>query len=171
VEVKLRVQVGDVRLHFDAEGPSYAIDGNRLRRHEVALLLPGGPGQGHFHNKHIPPFPRDLAQIIHVDHRGTGKSDRNTSDKWNLETWTKDVVGFCEALEIVKPILVGVSFGATLALNVAEQHPELPSRLVLVSGPARFDGPLILDAFERLGGESARAASQSVRQQRLVSRS
>lgn len=158
----MRVQVGDVRLHFDVEGPSYAIDEGRLRHYPTALLLPGGPGQGHFHNKHIPPFPRDLAQVVHIDHRGTGKSDRSAPDRWNLATWTEDVVGFCQALEIAEPILVGVSFGATLALNIAQQHPDLPSRLILVSGPARFDGELILDAFERLGGTAARAAAEKL---------
>src|SRR5207245_782179 len=75
-------------------------------------------------------------------------------------TWTNDVAWFCEALEIDKPIRVGVSFGATLALSVAQSHPELASRLILVSGPARFDGRLILDAFERLGGVRARAAAE-----------
>lgn len=55
-----------------------------------------------------------------------------------------------------------MSFGATLALNIAQRHPDLPSRLILVSGPARFDGQLILNAFERLGGAAARDAAEKL---------
>jgi pimeloyl-ACP methyl ester carboxylesterase len=52
-----------------------------------------------------------LAQIIYLDLRGNGRSDAGPKEAWNLCQWGDDVRGFCDVLEIERPIVLGVSFG------------------------------------------------------------
>jgi proline iminopeptidase len=145
----VRVQVGDVRLYFDVEGTDHA---------HPAVLVPGGPGQSHRHHKVTPPIPQ--GRVVHYDHRGTGRSDASDRDHWNLATWTADLAGLCSALEIERPVILGTSFGAIVALAFAQTYPEIPSKLILVSGLARFMPEEILATFERLGGLQARRVAE-----------
>jgi proline iminopeptidase len=102
----------------------------------------------------------DVAQLVFVDQRGNGRSDRSTADRWNLDTWINDVPAFCEALELERPILIGQSFGGFVALGVAARHPQLPAKLIVSSSAARIRMDRSLAMFERLGGAEARAAAE-----------
>jgi proline iminopeptidase len=81
----------------------------------------------------------DVAQIIYYDHRGMGRSDRSTPDRWNHDQWADDLVALCDALGIVEPVVCGVSFGAIVALHYAVRHPGHAGRLILDSGAAVTD--------------------------------
>ena len=73
-------------------------------------------------------------------------------DHWNLAQWAADVRAFCDALEIEKPIVLGVSFGGMVAMKYAASYPDHPSRLILVSTVAimaiRPDAESPLNAWE-----------------------
>lgn len=152
----MRVRVGDVSLFFDTDGPQFVIGENSADLLPTAVLVPGGPGQSHLHHKVTPPLPEGLVHAIHYDHRGTGQSDESTPEKWNLDRWASDLAGLCAALDIRRPIVLGTSFGAIVALRFAQMYPDRASKLILVSGVARFVRDEMLDVFERLGGAEAR---------------
>jgi proline iminopeptidase len=157
----MRVRVGDVRLHFEVVGERLVPDGPTLRERPTMLLLHGGPGFDHNSLRpHLAPLA-DVAQLIFLDHRGQGRSDESTPDRWNLDTWIDDIAGFCDALGIEGPILFGHSFGGMVALGVAIRHPELASKLVVSNSAARFRPDRALDMFERLGGPEAREAAEA----------
>ena len=103
---------------------------------------------------------REVAELVYLDHRGCGRSDRSTRDHWNLSQWAADVRAFCDALEIQKPIVLGVSFGGIVAMKYAAAFPDHPSRLILVRTVAKWRFDEMLAAFERLGGLEARQAAQ-----------
>ena len=63
---------------------------------------------------------------IYLDHRGNGRSDAGPQDSWTLAQWGDDVRAFCDALGIVNPIVLGVSFGGMVAIAYATRHPEHP---------------------------------------------
>jgi len=155
----MRVPVRDVTLYFDVEGPEFDVDETLVQPRRQAVLLPGGPGQSHLHHRHHPPVPPTLAQLIHLEHRGTGRSDPSDKSKWNLETWAADVAAFIEVLELDRPILAGSSFGAIVALATAARFPDHISALILASPVARFDARASVAVFERLGGSAARDAA------------
>ena len=70
------------------------------------------------------------------------------------------MAGFCLALDIEAPVLVGTSGGGRVAVACAGRHPGLPSGLVLDStlfGPGSLEDSL--EAFERRGGATAREAA------------
>jgi proline iminopeptidase len=156
----MRIQVNDVRLFFDVDGPKLVPDGAILRDRPTLLLLHGGPGFDHSLFK--PQFSEltDIAQVIYLDLRGNGRSDHGSRDRWTLQQWAEDVRVFCEVLEIERPIVLGVSFGGFVAMTYASQYPEHPSKLILVSTAARYRRDRILNTFERLGGLTAREAAR-----------
>src|SRR5882757_3585934 len=94
----MRIQVGDVKLFFDVEGAKLRADGPKMREVPTVVLLHGGPGFDHSNFK--PAFSRlaDVAQVVYLDHRGQGRSDRGNQSKYNLPQWGDDVRAFCEAL-------------------------------------------------------------------------
>ena len=95
-----------------------------------------------------------------LDHRGQGRSDESTPERWNFDTWIEDLRGFCEALEIERPVLFGQSFGGMVALGTAIRHPELPGKLIVSSSAAKIRLDRALPMFERLGGKEARDLAQ-----------
>jgi proline-specific peptidase len=132
----MRIEVNGVRLFFDVDGAKYIPDGPRMREQPTLLLLHGGPGFDHSSFK--PAFSQfaDIAQVIYIDHRGNGRSDREPRDAWTLAQWGDDIFAFCEALEIEKPIVMGQSFGGFVAMCYATRHPEHPGKLILSSTSA-----------------------------------
>ncbi len=156
----MRVKIGDVRLFFDVEGAKLRPDGAKMREVPTVVLLHGGPGFDHSNFK--PDFSRltEIVQVVYLDHRGNGRSDRSDRSKWNLPQWGDDLRSFCEALEIERPIVMGTSFGGMVAMSYATRHPEHPGKLVLSSTAARSRQDRSLDMFERLGGAQAREAAR-----------
>jgi proline iminopeptidase len=157
----MRVQVGDVRLFFDVEGAKWVPDGPEMRERPTLILLHGGPGFDHSSFKPLFSALADTAQVVYLDHRGNGRSDRSTEDRWTLDRWGDDVRAFCEALEIERPVVLGQSFGGMVAMAYAARHPDHPARLILSSTSAKMRLERVLGAFERLGGEEARAAASA----------
>jgi proline iminopeptidase len=153
--------VNGVRIFFDVESPKLVPDGKRMRERPTLLLLHGGPGGDHSTFRPLFAQLADIAQVIYLDHRGNGRSDRDTPANWTLAQWGDDVRGFCEALGIEKPIVLGYSFGGMVAQAYATRHPEHPGKLVLYSTSPKVDREENYRVFERLGGKHARAVAEA----------
>lgn len=156
----MRVRVGDVQLFFDVEGAKLVADGPAMRERPTLLLLHGGPGFDH--SSYKPLFSRLAAdaQVVYLDHRGQGRSDKSEPGRWSLDQWADDVRGFCDALGIEKPVVLGNSFGGMVAMAYAIRHPEHPSKVVFSSTSARQNLPRMLARFEAVGGPEARSAAE-----------
>lgn len=154
------VHVNGVRLFFDVEGSKLVPDGPAMREKPTLLLLHGGPGFDH--SSYKPAFSRfaGIAQVVYLDHRGNGRSDRSTPRHWTLAQWGDDVRAFCDALGIEKPIVMGQSFGGFVAIAYATRHADHPGKLILSSTSARHRLDRVLATFERLGGPEARDAAR-----------
>lgn len=156
----MRVDVRGVRLYFDVVGAGLVADGPVMRERPVLICLHGGPGFDHSTLKEGLSPLADVAQLVFVDQRGNGRSDRSTPERWNLDTWIDDIPAFCEALEVERPMLLGQSFGGFVALGVAARYPQLPAKVIVSSSAARVRMDRVLAMFERLGGAEARAAAE-----------
>lgn len=156
----MRVGIGDVRLFFDVEGAGLVPDGPAMRARPTLILLHGGPGFDHSGFKPAYGVLAEDAQVIYLDHRGMGRSDRSSPDRWNLDQWADDLKDFCDALEIESPVILGQSFGGFVAQRFAARHPERLGRLILSSNCARQNLPRVVRAFERLAGAGAGAVAQ-----------
>ena len=158
----MRIEIAPgVRLFVDIEGPSLVPDGPALREKPTLLLLHGGPGYDHSGFKPAFSALADVAQIVYVDHRGHGRSDRRPAAEWTLDTFADDVVRLCDALGIVRPIVLGQSFGGFVAQRYIARHPAHPAKVVLSSTSPHMALPRKLAMFERLGGPEARRVAEA----------
>ncbi|MFY9513371.1 MAG: alpha/beta hydrolase [Rubrivivax sp.] len=157
--MQIEIQPG-IRLFVDVEGPAWVPDGPRLRDKPTLVLLHGGPGYDHSGFK--PAFSQlaDLCQIVYYDHRGHGRSDRRPAAEWTLDTFADDVVRLCSALGIVKPIVLGQSFGGFVAQRYIERHPAHAGKVVLSSTSPHLGLERKLAMFEQLGGPEARTVAE-----------
>lgn len=158
--MRVEIQRG-IRLFVDIEGPGLVPDGASMREKPTLILLHGGPGYDHSGFK--PLFSRlaDLVQIVYVDHRGHGRSDRRPASEWTLDTFADDVVRLCDALGIVRPIVLGQSFGGFVAQRYIARHPAHPAKVILSSTSHHMGLERKLAMFARLGGPAARAVAEA----------
>ena len=157
----MRVALRDgTRIFFEVIGRKLVPDGAEMRERPTLLLLHGGPGFDHSALADIFEPLADTAQLVLLDHRAQGRSDGADPAEWNLARWVPDIVGFCEALELDRPMILGQSFGGVVALAVAARYPDLPSKLIVSSSLAKFRPDRAFPMFERLGGPEVRAVAE-----------
>lgn len=90
-------------------------------------------------------------QVYLFDRRCCGRSERNCN--LSYEESAKDVYEFIKKLNINKPYLLGCSGGATVAMNVAINYPDIISKLICCSGVARngiIEKPLYAKIMDKI---------------------
>ncbi|HEY6426549.1 MAG TPA: alpha/beta hydrolase, partial [Acidimicrobiales bacterium] len=147
---------GGVHLFVDVDGFSLVPVGATMLERPTVVLLHGGPGLDHTLYKGPDALTLDdVAQVICYDHRGNGRSDWGSPEDWALDTWADDVVRLCDALGVVRPVVVGASFGGFVAQRYLARHPDHPSKVALLCTTPRLDLDAIERRFTELGGEIA----------------
>ena len=157
----MHIEANGCRLYVDIVGSGLVAKGPSMAERPVVFVLHGGPGFDHSTVK--PAFNplAEVAQLVYYDHRGQGRSHGNEKADWNLDQWADDLRALIDVLGVEKPIVLGLSFGGFVAQSYASRHPERLHKLILASTVARVVPELVFDAFERLGGEPARAAAEA----------
>jgi len=155
------ISVNGARLFFDVDGEAFTPDGPSMREKPTIIMVHGGPGADHTVFKPYFSQLTDIAQVVHYDHRGNGRSALCTSDTWTLKQWGADLKGLCDALGIEKPVVIGTSFGGFVALSYATQFPDHPGALALISTAAKVEFSSIYAAFGRLGGKDVQTVAES----------
>ena len=103
----------------------------------------------------------EYVQILYYDQRGHGRSDHCTAESWNLPTWADDLRRLCDLLGLVKPVVLGSSFGGHVALANAGLFPGHPGGIILANTTGgRSDQERSIEAFRRLGGDEAADAAE-----------
>jgi proline iminopeptidase len=74
-----------------------------------------------------------------------------------FEDCSDDVRAFCDALGIVRPVVLGHSMGAPIVLLYAARHPGHAAGLVVQSGFARWDHGRMVGGFRRAAGDEIAA--------------
>ena len=157
----MQVEVNGSRLWFDVEGSSLVPSGSELLERPTVVLLHGGPG-GFDHSYLKPDFDRlaHVAQVVYLDLPGHGRSDRGDPAEWSFELCADQVRGFCDALGIERPVVLGHSLGGFVALVYATRHVGHAGRLVLQSTFGRYDLDRIEEHFRRAGGDDVAAIAR-----------
>jgi pimeloyl-ACP methyl ester carboxylesterase len=150
----MQVEVNGTRLWFDVDGPVLVPDGPRMRDRPTIVLVHGGPGS-YDHSYFKPHFGRlaGEAQVVYLDLRGHGRSARHDPADWSFELCADDLRAFCDALGIVRPIVLGHSMGGFIVMLYGARHPGHAGALILQSTFARFDLARMVEGFRRFGGD------------------
>jgi pimeloyl-ACP methyl ester carboxylesterase len=113
---------GGLRLHYlDWGGEGRAV-----------LLLHGLSSSAHIWDL-LAPVLAESSRVIAMDQRSHGLSDR-PDDGYGFADTTADVAAFIEALELDEPVVVGHSWGANVAVQLAHDYEDAAGGLVLVDG-------------------------------------
>lgn len=88
-------------------------------------------------------------RVISLDLRGHGRSDWGA---YTLVHFVGDLVGVCEALELVQPVVIGHSLGGQAIAQLCGLFPDLPRAAVLIEAlgpPPRTKARTDPDGHER----------------------
>ena len=118
------VDVGDTRLHLTERGTG-----------DLALfVLHGGPGLDHtMFGSYLDPLG-DVARLLLVDERATGRSDPSPPQTWTIARQAADVEALAASLGLERFAVLGHSFGAFIALQHAVDFPGRPVATIISSG-------------------------------------
>jgi proline-specific peptidase len=118
------VDVGDTRLHVTERG------GGAL----PLFVLHGGPGLDHTMFGSYLDALGDVARLLLVDERGTGRSEPSAPETWTLERQAADIEALAFAMGLERYAVLGHSFGAFIALQHAVDFPGRPVATIVSSG-------------------------------------
>jgi proline iminopeptidase len=159
----MRIMVNDTTLFIDVEGAGLVPDGQTMRERPTILALHGGPGFDHAYFKPSLSTLKDTAQVIYVDLRGQGRSERPPLETCTLEQMADDIAELCRELGLERPTILGHSAGGFVALHLVLRHPDVIGRLILVdTAAASADTGDAMARLEARAGLAARAAAERV---------
>ena len=126
----------EVTLHYRVFGEGFPI-----------LLLSGGPGGSSDELLSVANRLEKAGRVILLDQRGTGKSKLKT-----LDTTTINLAAYVEDVEVVRRhlgidtwVILGHSWGGTLAMAVAARYPQHVAGMILIES-----GGINLDFLEQV---------------------
>jgi pimeloyl-ACP methyl ester carboxylesterase/quercetin dioxygenase-like cupin family protein len=93
-------------------------------------------------------------QLVTFDLRGAGTTRELRPEELSLARWADDLGALLGALGISRPVLVGHSLGASVALKYALERPDDVRALVLIGADPNLSNlaPRMLTAVERIEG-------------------
>src|SRR5262249_16250694 len=97
-----------------------------------------GAGFGHQNFERITPLMAERYQVLDLDLRGYGKSERPAGG-YSMKVWSDDVAGLLDHLALDKAHVHGTSMGAMVAHQFAVDHSYRLRGLVLSCGACKMD--------------------------------
>ena len=125
--------VRGTELYFDIDGVSLAVDGCHVVERPVLFLLHGGPGGDHVGFKTQMPDLRSVAQLVYLDHRGSGRSKPADPDTYTLDENIDDLEALRRHLGLDRISILGSSYGGMVAQGYAIRYPDSVANLTLRS--------------------------------------
>jgi proline-specific peptidase len=124
------VEVGDTRLHVTERGSGGL----------ALFVLHGGPGLDHTMFGSYLDALGEIARLLLVDERATGRSDPSPPETWTIAQQAADIEALAASLGLERYAVLGHSYGAFLALQHAVDFPGRPVATIVSSGlpDARF---------------------------------
>ncbi len=155
----MKARVRGTEIYFDIDGAGLVPDGDRMVDRPVLFLLHGGPGGDHAGFKSTVARLVDVAQLVYVDHRGSGRSIPADPATYTLEENIEDVDALRDYLGLESICLLGSSYGGMVAQGYAIRYPQRVSNLVLC---ATAPSHRFLDDARRFVAERGTPEQQAV---------
>jgi proline iminopeptidase len=122
--------------------------------HPSLVFLHGGPGYNSYTFEYS--NAQTLADrgyyVVTFDQRGSGRSEKAPLSEYTYANAVQDVESIVRHYHLHRPIILGHSWGGTLALKYAETFPNSYSAIVLIDAPIDQPGMVknILDRCEQI---------------------
>ncbi len=134
----MRAKIRGTEIYFDVDGAGLVAEGDRMVERPVLFLLHGGPGGDHAGFKSSSAPLRDVAQLVYVDHRGSGRSRAGDPADYTLDNNIDDLDALREHLGLARISILGSSYGGMVAQGYALRYPERLANLILVCTAPSF---------------------------------
>ena len=155
----MKARVRETEIYFDVDGAGLVPEGERMVERPTIFLLHGGPGGDHAGFKSTVAQLVDVAQLVYVDHRGSGRSTAADPATYTLDENIDDVDALRDYLGLDSICLLGSSYGGMVAQGYAIRYPERVSNLVLC---ATAPSHRFLDDARRIVAERGTPEQQEV---------
>ena len=116
------VELRGLRFHYREWG----------NKGQSVVLLHGLASSSHIWDLTAPLLTKEY-RVLALDQRGHGKSDK-PDDGYDFATMVADVQAFCRYSGLERPVVIGHSWGASVALEYAVANPDNVLGLVMVDG-------------------------------------
>ena len=134
----MQVNLRGARIFFDVDGVQFESHASEMVERPVLFLLHGGPGGDHSSFKTQVAELRDVAQLVYIDHRGSGRSAPVDPATCTLENNIDDIEALRELLGLERISILGSSYGGMVAMGYAIRYPQRLANLVLNVTAASF---------------------------------
>lgn len=144
---KHTVAVGSAEIHVDVRGAGPAV-----------VLLHGLGLRGALWNRVLAGFSEGYRLVV-VDLRGAGASRDAAGEELSLARWADDLGAVLDALDVERPVIVGHSLGASIALKYTLDGDGGVRGLVLIGAEADLSNlaPRMTVAVDRIRASGMRA--------------
>ena len=95
----MKFQVNGTELFFDVVG-SRLDAASDFRQKPTMIILHGGPGFDHTYLRPWLDPVSEVTQLVYVDQRGCGRSQRHSHEYYQLGIMADDIVLLCKALAV-----------------------------------------------------------------------
>ena len=134
----MKARVNGTEIYFDVEGPGLTGNGPDMIERPVVFALHGGPGGDHVSLRDSLSPLSDVAQIVFIDHRGSGRSAPADPSTYTLDQNVDDVEALREYLGLDRITVLGVSYGGMVAQGYAIRYPGHLANLALIVTAASY---------------------------------
>ena len=155
----MKARIRGTEIYFDVDGAGLVPDGERMVQRPTLFLLHGGPGGDHVGFKSTVARLVDVAQLVYVDHRGSGRSAASDPSTYTLDENIDDVDALRDYLGLDSICLLGSSYGGMVAQGYAIRYPDRVSNLVLCAPAPRYR---VLEDAKRIVAERGTPEQQAV---------
>jgi proline iminopeptidase len=132
-------KINGTRIFFDVEGMGWVPEGPSMKKKPVCFVLHGGPGGDHTGFKPTLSPLSDIMQLIYIDNRGSGQSNRGPQSSYTLENNIDDLEALREYLGLEKVVLLGHSYGGMVAQSFAVKYPDSVQGLILITTSPSYE--------------------------------
>ena len=155
----MKARIRGTEIYFDVDGAGLVPDGERMVQRPTLFLLHGGPGGDHVGFKSTVARLVDVAQLVYVDHRGSGRSAPSDPSTHTLDENIDDVDALRDYLGLDSICLLGSSYGGMVAQGYAIRYPDRVSNLVLCATAPSYR---FLEDAKRIVAERGTPEQQAV---------
>lgn len=134
----MKANIRGTEIFFDIAGMQLKPTKNKIIEQPVLFMLHGGPGGTHLRYKLNSLEISDIAQMVFIDHRGSGHSKKTRAKDYTLENNIEDIEALRKHLGLEQISILGTSYGGVVAQGYAIKYPKQVEKLILVATAPSF---------------------------------